>query len=1629
MRLIRAHDGRAITVNQPLSQFHSLEELLDCFSLATEIPSDAIICMTADGSQLKDELIQQIIEHEEQQHQIALSQDQSRTPPSASDGIATEFFVFNREFLFADPDVVAAELAESPVLEPGLFPLEIAHPPTPKSLEALVIWSDQVVAHLVVHERYSHELLDHIRSINRSTQVALFNLQSHADSIKKGADALADLAGKELSRMQGLLDGHERDLQILAMVAINPRLLSGSSSADGRSRTSKERTLGDYVSRVKMTAVADACSKVYTELRERITELEQSIDHLNQDTSGLTNEVQGTSIDPSCDTYQEVSQAVFRSKDLRAYVEDNCSPDPQGWPVADKLQPETYEQVVAASDELLLLDEVGRQSVVRLTQDRNDMMARSLHLLQDISSLQSEYADLGTALAAVDADLHSNKLDGFKHLNRLKNMLWAYGATVIEVVRRREFSRHFLGKSQSLAELMAKFSASERKRRHEYRNHIFGQLPWEVKGMEEMAPSLEITTTRTNGEGVADLGRDDLEALLCLLDQVDSSLAETAREGDPPSPIPELKAALQQLAAVLNDMDAEFEHLVNTQLLGQEDAEGSDEDESGSDTSIRARRRMRNRKRLMGADNAQVESLQKQLEEERAQHRRKERELADQQQGELDKLRSEMEQLRRDLSAERLRNGSLTREKDEVSARVDSVTTDLNTERERRLNMADELAGLRADLEEARKAEADARREAHEEADRANEMEAHLHEMQIELDEAKAARIDASNRIEALLSEGSSAEQELHAAQSRIDELTEQVSAAHAEMNKAREAIAEVEASKERQIRSHRAEADGDRAILEEKLRALQRDLDSQNSRAQRAEEARVPDKEAIELLRGQLRAADDAHEQIVREMDQARELADRSEASRRETEASRRLLLERTRPLLSKSYLLLKAIRAMPALSSSKNAASASSAAKAIAASSLTSSAISETERQAALDAFETDMDAADLEVVLDALRVFDATEMHDEIKGKLDSLTTLIRKWQKAYKSSKEKENKATAAAKEKIAFRNFQTGDLALFLPTRNSTAKPWAAFNISFPHYFLRATGQLAEQLKTKEWIVAKITTITDKVATDAPTEDGQDGNPFQLPEGVRYYLLDVETWNSAASVAPPSLRTRRSSSATGVTNGDSGEGRKERSREKRRSDTLPSSATAPTAKDGKTAEEGVVNGEEAAEVQRQAPARRASEGDRPSAPTALTSIQEANRPERRSPTPPMLTPEASPPNRTPAGDRTLGSTLLSPAASSERRTLRSTAIISPDDANASVVSDSAATPTPSGSAPSALTRALRATSPISTRYDRMGGRGWPTASHLGVLAETRTPDERDAVSAYGDSVNGNGDGSTSSKRSAIIERAAVAPAFGRKRRQAQLEEPSSDAGKERRAGLGLGSAPASHTRTSGLGIPSVASQMGEALMSNPFSQSPGPSSMPERELFGGRRRSTLNVSSTGDGKDDEVTPVLTKPAARAAPKVERWEDRAPEMSTRRAASSASGGTRRTPSMVIINGSSLLLADRSAGAVADALAATATDAVVPSSFKSTGSSNHSGVQLTTALGETHVGSPTAASAGAGAGAGAGTLPRSESGSTSFLSRFGTPQRSKRRERPPIPASIDDSTSGASDMLRRLNQPASK
>ncbi|CCC04856.1 unnamed protein product [Sordaria macrospora k-hell] len=148
------------------------------------------------------------------------------------------------------------------------------------------------------------------------------------------------------------------------------------------------------------------------------------------------------------------------------------------------------------------------------------------------------------------------------------------------------------------------------------------------------------------------------------------------------------------------------------------------------------------------------------------------------------------------------------------------------------------------------------------------------------------------------------------------------------------------------------------------------------------------------------------------------------------------------------------------------------------------------------------------------------------------------MARKLQREARAYREKAHSFQKEAHDKIAFKHFKEGDLALFLPTRNQSTGAWAAFNVGFPHYFLRE--QDSHRLRNREWLVARIMRIQERVVdlskslqhdqvgetrkdgargeTDSLDEDEND-NPFDLSDGLRWYLIEAVEDKSGAPSTP------------------------------------------------------------------------------------------------------------------------------------------------------------------------------------------------------------------------------------------------------------------------------------------------------------------------------------------------------------------------------------------------------------------------------------------------------------------------------------------------------------------------------
>ncbi|KAM3500041.1 hypothetical protein MY10362_006759 [Beauveria mimosiformis] len=162
-----------------------------------------------------------------------------------------------------------------------------------------------------------------------------------------------------------------------------------------------------------------------------------------------------------------------------------------------------------------------------------------------------------------------------------------------------------------------------------------------------------------------------------------------------------------------------------------------------------------------------------------------------------------------------------------------------------------------------------------------------------------------------------------------------------------------------------------------------------------------------------------------------------------------------------------------------------------------------------------------------MQSLGSFNMELFADTIYHRIKEAEHKARKWQREAKTYRDRAHVHQRDAGDKIAYRHFKEGDLALFLPTRNQQAGAWAAFNVGFPHYFLRE--QDSHKLRHREWLVARITRIQERVVDLSKSltgsrmgnvmNDEENDNPFQLSDGLRWYLIDAQEDKPGAPTTP------------------------------------------------------------------------------------------------------------------------------------------------------------------------------------------------------------------------------------------------------------------------------------------------------------------------------------------------------------------------------------------------------------------------------------------------------------------------------------------------------------------------------
>ncbi|KAF9443803.1 putative peripheral membrane protein [Macrolepiota fuliginosa MF-IS2] len=1051
LRICRAEDGHLFQTNATLRDIERAGSLELFIHQETGLNQDAVLAYLSDGRRLTNSNVRD----------LAGAADQT-------------IFVFNKFYLDYELEDVLKDLHVQPALQPVVEESIPATPPfRPSQLAASYLRTARLhheqVNQTLIALQYQHEAL----------RIATSSLDLHVLAIFDTFESIAANSKRELTKQASLLEGLDADLELVSRVKIHVEFMSNSVRR-AIEAGERHRTLGDYVSNDKMRTVAAGCLRTHEDLKARFDMTEQAVLKLKEGTDIVRSSVSDRRLLDDAEACFRQSQAlVERITDYAAALEG-----PTG----------NTDNLI---HELRDLDHDHRNGVHFIATIKNEYTEQCIIAVRRISVLNNDVVQIPPALTALQASFRGK--NSFSHIQRLHNMLFAYGATVIEIVRRKEFSRFFFQRAQTILEVMAKLSAGERKRRQVYRSEVHGQLPFDTRGMDDAVPTIDFSPTG-HTDAAYSLERADVDALMRVLDDLER-YSQSSNDEAALRVVSECRVSLQKLIVKMDGLEIGFDRIAERSLLS-------------------ASRLSSSRRRSIEAEEQAYQELAEQLrvtQEAKAHQEALFQEERRSLQSEIWGLKKGLEKADFTSSTEQERSNRLERELHQVRAQLEGDTTARRILEGRNTDLAADIESQRVALERALADATDQSREA-------ELVRQELAQVKAEFEEVKALEAKNANKVVALLEEQANNLRKLEDARSRGEDLQAQIRAARAESDEVHQALKEASSEKDRLlraqasehdriIRDHRAEADGDRAVLERQFFELKaivgdRDRTIKDLRA----EVEVANADAVGLREELQRVEHDLREarhmeRILRDDLRTGQVSQSGFEQR--LEDSSRLVAQILNVAITFRDSHVKAMASAQTMTSHTTSGRYATATHAL---NMAESALSSGMRHSIIGHGHNEeaepIDPSDPATALEILRGFD----HDHFLEAISKSGSTIRKWQKQCKEYRER-------AKGKISFRNFAKGDLALFLPTRNSVSKPWAAFNVSFPHYFLQATGHLAEQLKTREWIVARITSITERVV------DHQDptSNPYGLGDGVKYYMLEVEDWTQ------PSQNKRRASS--------------------------------------------------------------------------------------------------------------------------------------------------------------------------------------------------------------------------------------------------------------------------------------------------------------------------------------------------------------------------------------------------------------------------------------------------------------------------------------------------------------------
>ncbi|KAH9471702.1 hypothetical protein Pst134EA_005581 [Puccinia striiformis f. sp. tritici] len=1137
MRLIRAHDGVAFEfTEQHLTATNNNGSLFEIIAETIQIEPNAIILMDQNGVQLNQNIL--------------------LPATTTTDSL---FYAFDRHFLLADPVEALNALATHPdhllkprptALDPKRFQSEQEEEEEdPKELINLTLQYHQVGS---IHLRTSLQLLSHVRAQKSAIEVALNNLDKCREPLLGTLEAYETFAKPLVLDYGRLLNGFGPSFALARKIKIHPALLPGNafiksnsnsqiSATGGAHHTTtltgltKVEYMGDYVMEDRLIQIRDRCLKVYEEFKTRFESIRETLNEVNLESDQLRSELNHEGCDLS-DFFQlerDAEDGFNRTEEYSHQIDSilNQSTDSE----------DSRKDLLVCFNELNLLDDDSRERIACLVERKNFWLHYVVNGLNKISKLQSIIPKIGVELNVLNNDLKT-RTDSFRHLERLKDLVTAYASTVVEVVRRREYARHLADYASALNNLVSKLANDERRRRGVYHSEYSGKLPFTVEALEDKSlPTIEFEI-RYIGNGGAilpkshtgknpnpinaldlpPLTRADVDELLAALHKIEDSPDNSTVDGySPKLPAREVRLLVEKQFSRLEAMENAFALAVEKFVMSESESclagHNIDPEEL---TQLKARvaeleAAQDNLTERLRAESTAAITASRKAQQETQIHIRKTEDLKLQLLSVKEEARHEKERL--------------TQDQQPLITELANATGTIERLNERIVQLEDELKSRNKSLQDTERQVTSARATADDATRELHDLEArhrdHVSDHEIVLNRLQQSR-DRCTELERGLSESQNRNQTLSA---QVEDQTQSMERRASEAEELKERM-------EKEIAELSARLEDEK----------QQNCNLQNKLTQQEIEIGHINQQSKLLVEAHTAAESRWKEETVSTTSCLENHCLKAVQALKTYQQVHRTIKDKItnmpRPGSSQKPTAASGSNTIPSQTVGEGADTPTGVVAKVDSGS-NDTVIKGKEREEEKEELLPSPLSPEFEALLQSLLEFDHLSLVDTVQSKVDQLSISIRKWMKDCKGYRERASRSLEQAQVKITFRDFAKGDLALFLPTRNPSAQVWAAFNVSFPHYFLQANETVAPIIRSREWLVARIVSLTEKLVDPKEPET----NPFQLPAGTRYFLLEVEPWSVEKN-------TRRMAHSM-ITTGDSPSRPKMQSQ--MRSATLPS----------------------------------------------------------------------------------------------------------------------------------------------------------------------------------------------------------------------------------------------------------------------------------------------------------------------------------------------------------------------------------------------------------------------------------------------------------------------------------------